>query len=293
MRLSRMTLLATASLAIIAMVAGATSSRADDVSVDKILHAEKNPGDWLTYHGGFNGWHHSQLDQINTKNVGQLKVAWIHQPGRTTRGVQSMPLAVDGVLYYSGSYSKVYALDGATGEVKWAYTPELDEDLVARQTHSPYNRGMAVGGGNLYVGTVDGRLIALDMKTGTPSWDTKLIDSPKLTVGFTGAPLFVKDKVIIGSQGGEWPAAARSSVDAKTGKKVWESSPLPPMTSGEDLGQRAGAPAAAAAGCPAPTTPRPIRCGGAPPIRRRSMTGAGPTGRPRARAPATTSTQAR
>ena len=105
-------------------------------------HAEKNPGDWLTYHGGFNGWHHSQLDQINTKNVGQLKVAWIHQPGRTTRGVQSMPLAVDGVLYYSGSYSKVYALDGATGEVKWAYTPELDEDLVARQTHSPYNRGM-------------------------------------------------------------------------------------------------------------------------------------------------------
>ena len=223
MRLSRMTLLATASLAIIAMVAGATSSRADDVSFDKILHAEKNPGDWLTYHGGFNGWHHSQLDQINTKNVGQLKVAWIHQPGRTTRGVQSMPLAVDGVLYYSGSYSKVYALDGATGEVKWAYTPELDEDLVARQTHSPYNRGMAVGGGNLYVGTVDGRLIALDMKTGTPAWDTKLIDSQKLTVGFTGAPLFVKDKVIIGSQGGEWPGRGPIfGVDAKTGKKVWE-----------------------------------------------------------------------
>jgi PQQ-dependent dehydrogenase (methanol/ethanol family) len=223
MRLSRMTLLATASLAIMAMVAVATPLRADDVSFDKILHAEKNPGDWLTYHGGFNGWHHSQLDQINTKNVGQLKVAWIHQPGRTTRGVQSMPLAVDGILYYSGSYSKVYALDGATGEVKWAYTPELDEDLVARQTHSPYNRGMAVGGGNLYVGTVDGRLIALDMKTGTPAWDTKLIDSQKLTVGFTGAPLFVKDKVIIGSQGGEWPGRGPIfGVDAKTGKKVWE-----------------------------------------------------------------------
>jgi PQQ-dependent dehydrogenase (methanol/ethanol family) len=218
-----MTLLATASLAIMAAVAVVTPSRADDVSFDKILHAEKNPGDWLTYHGSFNGWHHSPLDQITTENVGGLKVAFIHQPGRTTRGVQSMPLAVDGVLYYSGSYSKVYALDGATGEVKWAYTPELNEDLVARQTHSPYNRGMAVGGGNLYVGTMDGRLIALDMKTGTPAWDTKLIDSEKLTVGFTGAPLFVKDKVIIGSQGGEWPGRGPIfGVDAKTGKKVWE-----------------------------------------------------------------------
>jgi len=67
-----MTLLATASLAIIAAIAVATPSRADDVSFDKILHAEKNPGDWLTYHGSFNGWHHSQLSQINTKNVGEL-----------------------------------------------------------------------------------------------------------------------------------------------------------------------------------------------------------------------------
>jgi PQQ-dependent dehydrogenase (methanol/ethanol family) len=218
-----MTLLATASLAIMALIAVATPLRADDVDFDKILHAEKNPGDWLTYHGSFKSWHHSPLDQITTENVGQLKVAFIHQPGRTTRGVQSMPLAVDGVLYYSGSYSKVYALDGATGEVKWAYTPELNEDLIARQTHSPYNRGMAVGGGNLYIGTMDGRLIALDMKTGTPAWDTKLIDSEKLTVGFTGAPLFVKDKVIIGSQGGEWPGRGPIfGVDAKTGQKVWE-----------------------------------------------------------------------
>ena len=68
-----------------------------------------------------------------------------------------------------GSYIGVFALDGATGEVKWTYTPELYEDLVARQTHSPYNRGMAMGNGNLYVGTVDGRLIAIDMKTGKPA----------------------------------------------------------------------------------------------------------------------------
>ena len=136
-----------------------------------------------------------------------LQVAWIHFPGKTTRGIESMPLAKDGVLYYSGSFSRVFALDGATGKVLWTYFPELDDQLVARQTHSPYNRGMAMGEGKLYVGTVDGRLIAIDMKTGKPAWDTKLIDSEKLTVGFTGAPIFARGTVVIGAQGGEWPVS--------------------------------------------------------------------------------------
>jgi alcohol dehydrogenase (cytochrome c) len=215
-------LLASTSLVIVALAVSAPA-RAEGVDFDRVLNAEKNPNDWLTYHGSFKGWHYSPLKEINTDNVKDLGVAWIHQPGRSTRGVQSMPLAADGVLYYSGSYSRVFALDGATGEVLWSYTPKLDEDLVARQTHSPYNRGMAMGDGRLYIGTVDGRLVALDMKTGTPVWDTKLIDSQKLTVGFTGAPLFIKDKVIIGSQGGEWPGRGPIfGVDAKSGQKVWE-----------------------------------------------------------------------
>jgi PQQ-dependent dehydrogenase (methanol/ethanol family) len=147
----------------------------------------------------------------------------MHFPERATRGIQSTPLAVDGVLYYSGSYSRVYALDGATGKTIWAYAPELDEDLVSKQTHSPYNRGIAIGQGNLYVGTVDGHLIALNLKTGKPAWDTKLLDSKKVTVGFTGAPLVVKDMVIIGAQGGEWPGRGPIfGVDSKTGQKKWE-----------------------------------------------------------------------
>jgi len=147
----------------------------------------------------------------------------MHFPERATRGLQSTPLALDGVLYYSGSYSRVYALDGATGKTIWSYTPELDEELVAKQTHSPYNRGIALGQGNLYVGTVDGRLIALNQKTGKPVFDLKLLDSKKVTVGFTGAPLVVKDMVIIGAQGGEWPGRGPIfGVDAKTGQKKWE-----------------------------------------------------------------------
>jgi PQQ-dependent dehydrogenase (methanol/ethanol family) len=205
-----------------ALVVGAVSP-AVAVDPERLLYAEKEPQNWLTYHGTYKSWHHSPLTQINTENVGQLRMAFMHQPGRSTRGVQSMPLAIDGVLYYSGSYSRVFALDGASGEVLWSYTPELDEELVARQTHSPYNRGMAAGHGNLYIGTVDGRLIALDMKSGQPIWDTKLIDSQKLTVGFTGAPLLVKDKIVIGAQGGEWPGRGPIfGIDAKSGEKKWE-----------------------------------------------------------------------
>jgi alcohol dehydrogenase (cytochrome c) len=182
-----------------------------------------NPNDWLSYHNTYKGYNYSGLDQINASNVKNLQVAWIHFPGRTTRGIQSMPLAKDGVLYYSGSYSRVFALDGATGKVLWTYFPELDDQLVARQTHSPYNRGMAMGEGKLYIGTVDGRLIALDAKTGKPAWDTKLVDSQKLTVGFTGAPIFARGTVVIGAQGGEWPARGPIfGVDAATGKKKWE-----------------------------------------------------------------------
>src|SRR5439155_713710 len=141
---------------------------------------------------------------------------------RSVRGLQSYPLAADGVLYYSGSYNQVWALDGATGEVLWQYKQKLNEDLVAKQTHSPYNRGIALGYGNVYIGTLDGKLAAIDMKTGKLNWETKLVNSEKLTVGFTGAPLLVKDKVIVGAQGGEWPDRGPIfGVDANTGKQLW------------------------------------------------------------------------
>src|SRR4051795_2619075 len=218
--LKRLTACATIALASSLGLAGAS---AQTVDAARLAAADQNPNDWLTYHGSYKSYHYSQLDQVNAGNVKNLAVAWTHFPGRSTRGLQSMPLVADGVLYYSGSYSRVFALDGATGKVLWTFFPDLDEELISMQTHSPYNRGIALGNGKLYVGTVDGRLIGLDMKTGKKLWDTKLVDSQKLTVGFTGAPLFVKDKVIIGSQGGEWTSRGPIfGVDAETGKKAWE-----------------------------------------------------------------------
>lgn len=159
--------------ALAASLAVAPANAADPTN---LADAEKAPGDWLTYHGTYKSYHFSPLKEINTDNIGKLQVAWSHVPGRSTRGLQSMPLAADGILYYSGSYSRLFALDGATGEVLWTHFPELNEDLIATQTHSPYNRGIALGHGKVYVGTVDGRVIAVDQKTGKPAWDTKLLN---------------------------------------------------------------------------------------------------------------------
>jgi alcohol dehydrogenase (cytochrome c) len=211
-------------LATVAAAAGACSMPTASTEVARASVSSDTPGnDWPTYHGTYRSWHYSPLTQINTDNVKRLRVAWVHHPGRSTRGLQSFPLVQDGVLYYTGSYSRVWALDAATGKPIWSHFPKLNDDLVAAQTHSPYTRGIAIGFGKVFVGTVDGRLIAIDQKTGQQVWDTKLVDSEKLTVGFTGAPLVVKDKVIIGSQGGEWPQRGPIfGVDAASGRKVWE-----------------------------------------------------------------------
>ena len=201
----------------------AASGFAAEVDGNRLDHADREPGNWMTYHGTYKSWHYSPLDQINTGNVTKLTEAWSHVASRANRGLQGFPLAIDGVVYYSSPYDQVYALDGATGQMLWTYKQKLNEDLIARQTHSPYNRGIAAGYGNIYIGTLDGKLAAIDMKTGKLNWETKLIDSEKLTVGFTGAPLLVKDKVIIGSQGGEWPYKGPIfGVNAKSGEKAWE-----------------------------------------------------------------------
>ena len=98
----------------------ATALTATAYAQDSMSLAE--PGkDWLSYHGSYQSWHYSPLSQIDASNVKKLKIAFIHQVGKSTRGVQSTPLAKDGVIYYSASYSKVFAVKGDTGEVLWSF----------------------------------------------------------------------------------------------------------------------------------------------------------------------------
>src|SRR4029450_2801070 len=103
----------------------ASAAFAQSVDTARIEAAGQN--DWLTYHGSYKSHHYSPLAQINTNNVANLGVAWMHIPGKSTRGVQSMPLVADGVLYYTGSYSRTFALNGATGGGIWGYFPALDQ----------------------------------------------------------------------------------------------------------------------------------------------------------------------
>lgn len=220
--MKKWTLLVAAALAATALTGVTFSALAADVDNQRLNDADKNPADWLTYHGSYKSWHYSGLDQIDASNVKSLKVAWSHATPKSTRGVQSFPLAADGIVYYSGAYNQVFALDGATGDLIWAYKQKLDDDLVSKQTHSPYNRGIALWMGNVYMGTLDGKLVAIDMKTGQLKWETQLVDSKKLTIGFTGAPLVANGKVIIGSQGGEWPYRGPIfGVDAASGQLAW------------------------------------------------------------------------
>ena len=128
----------------VATLLSAASALAQPVDTARI--AGGSPNDWLAYHQSYNGWDYSPLDQINANNVKDLEVAWIHVPGHATRGLQSMPLVADGVLYYTGSYSRVFALDGATGKQLWSYTPELEATRWSRDRRIRHTTaGAAIG----------------------------------------------------------------------------------------------------------------------------------------------------
>jgi alcohol dehydrogenase (cytochrome c) len=202
-----------------------TTARAAELDGDALLNADKNPNDWVMYHGTYNSWHYSGLDQINASNIKNLQLAWIHNPGSSPHGgIQSFPLAIDGNVYYTTANDQIWAVNGATGAFLWTFKPKINTEQAESTPYNPYNRGLAASNDNLYIGTVDGRLIAVDRHTGKQVWDTKLIDVAKGAKGFTGAPLVVKDKVIVGSNGGELAGCCGPifGVDARTGQKVWQ-----------------------------------------------------------------------
>src|SRR5215472_2330218 len=145
--------------------AGAPAAAAE-LDGNALLNADKDPNNWVMYHKSYKSWHYSPLDQINTDNVKDLKLLWMHTPGAGHRGIQSFPLAIDGRIYYTSTNDQVWALDATDGTVLWTFKPKIDEDRAGGTVYNPYNRGVAAGYGKLYLGTLDGRLIAIDMQTG-------------------------------------------------------------------------------------------------------------------------------
>lgn len=179
-------------------------------------------GEWPEYHGNYKGWRYSALKQIDKSNVKKLKVAWMHQAGDITSGLQATPLMVDGVIYYIGPNNRVYAVDAATGEQKWEHIHKLEAD-ANKSIFAHYSRGVTLGHGNVYFGTLDGFLIAIDQKEGKEVWKVRLT-VPKECHGcnFTSPPALGDGVLVIGKTGGDLAQMGQIyGVDAKSGEKLW------------------------------------------------------------------------
>lgn len=191
-----------------------------DITSDDLLNAASTPEVWLTYGGTYDEQRYSRLNKINKENVDELGVAWTYDLS-TNRGVESTPIVVDGVMYVTSAWSVVYALDAKTGEELWVYDPEVDRAVGVKACCDVVNRGVAVYDGKIYLGVIDGRLEALDAKTGEKVWSKVTVDQSK-PYTITGAPRVIDGKVLIGNGGAELGVRGYiSAYDAKSGELDW------------------------------------------------------------------------
>src|SRR5690606_4395198 len=169
-----------------------------NVTFDRLLNADSEPGQWLTEGRDFGKGHYSTLDQINTGNVAELGVAWDYQMG-TTRGQEATPVMIDGVLYAAGTTGRVYALNAATGEELWTFDPMSDGQVNRYTCCDEVNRGLQVFDGAVYVASLDGRLCSLDAATGAVNWEVDTLIYKDRAYTSSGAPEVAGDVVVIGN----------------------------------------------------------------------------------------------
>jgi PQQ-dependent dehydrogenase (methanol/ethanol family) len=207
-------------IACAALLLLASSGRTAPLGDAELRSSDRDQGNWLMYGRTYDDHRFSPLKQINEQSVGKLGLAWSRELG-TTRGLEGTPLVKDGILYITGSWSVVYAIDAKTGNVRWTYDPKVPRARAYFICCDVVNRGLALYHGKVYVGTLDGRLIALDEATGKPVWNVSTADSAK-PYAITSAPRIAGGKVIIGNAGAEYGVRGYiSAFDAETGKMAW------------------------------------------------------------------------
>ena len=203
----------------IALVACAERGPAD-VDGARIVAADREPGNWMSYGRTYSEQRFSPLAKINADNVKDLGLAW-YADLDTNRGQEATPIVVDGRMYVSTAWSMVKAYDAATGKPLWAYDPKVPREVAVNACCDVVNRGVAVWKGKVYVGTLDGRLVALDAATGKEAWSVVTVDQSK-PYTITGAPRVVKGKVLIGNSGAEFNVRGYvTAYDAETGRQAW------------------------------------------------------------------------
>ena len=190
------------------------------VTAERLARAGFYPGDWLAPGRTPTGDHYSPLRQIDTSNVERLGLFWRLNLG-TTRGIEATPLVVDGILYQSGPWSVVYAVDTRKGEIRWTYDPKVPRTFAEKACCDVVNRGLAMYRGHIFVGALDGRLIALDATTGAPVWEVLTVDTTQHYT-ITGAPRIAGDKVVIGNAGADFGTRGYvTAYDALSGEQAW------------------------------------------------------------------------
>ena len=203
------------------LAAGAASAQ---VPFERLRDAAQAPADWLTYSGGYASQRHSALDEVTPANVGDLQLQWVYQTP-VFGPWQSTPLVVDGVMYLTQRPNDVVALDARTGRVFWIYRYPTPPDH--RACCGSNNRGVAILGDRVFMATLDAHVVALDAATGAELWNVELADK-ELAYSFTLAPLVVKDKVIVGSAGGDRGIRGFiAALDAATGDEMWRFNTIP------------------------------------------------------------------
>jgi PQQ-dependent dehydrogenase (methanol/ethanol family) len=213
----RKVLLASCLTSIAALSAGGA------LASDELVKMSQNPKDWVMPAGDYANTRYSKLDQINASNVGKLQVAWTFSTG-VLRGHEGGPLIIGNMMYVHTPFpNKVYALDlSQENKIVWKYEPKQDPNVIPVMCCDTVNRGVTYGDGKIFLHQADDKLVALDAKTGALAWSAVNGDPSKGQTG-TSAPLVIKDKVLVGTSGGEFGVqCSMTAYDIKSGKQVWK-----------------------------------------------------------------------
>jgi quinohemoprotein ethanol dehydrogenase len=199
----------------------AASASIGQIDTDRIIAADSEPGNWLSYGRDYGEQRHSPLTQINAKSIKDLELAFSVDM-YTTRGLEASPIVVDGIMYMTSSWSVVYAVDAKTGDEVWSYDPEVPGDWARKACCDVVNRGVAVYEGAVYLATLDGYLVSLNAETGEEIWRVNTLIDRKRPYTITAAPRVANGRVFIGNGGGELGVRGYvTAYDTKTGEQDW------------------------------------------------------------------------